>query len=611
MAASSSSGAARSAEESAATTASSTSTVSLEVKDCPIAHVSVFNDRAEVTRRVTFTPTAVGEIDVVCSGLTTCADPDTLRMTGIRGRCTIVEVSSDLQRRRCEPDLGKIEALRVEVSQLDGQISRKQAARRRLLDTRGLVEKYLQTVVTAGKPSGGDATPLPGLEDVGRALTFFEERTAQVDERLAACDEELATLEESLVAARAGCVKAGQSPKGGKMQESRDVTVKLEITVLEEIELQMVYMATKASWSPSYDIRVTASDGAEPTMALIYFGLVKQATGEDWSGCNLSLSTAVPSRGGMPAQPPLKLVRWRTAYRHTSYQTPPVCLGRRQVLAPQMEMALAAPQAAFTNSMMEVRAAEAEEAVPLPMDALEAMPQVAQAGVADAGVGHATFVIERRVNIESDNKPHKVTIAFINLSPKFVYFATPELEETAYLQCRAVNTSDYKLLASPKVSVFFNGGFVTTTAIKDTSANEELMTFLGTDSAVKIEHRRISAKHSENKGFMSSNKQTTTYEYLTTVTNTKKTPATVKVVGVLPRSQEESITIELLQPGPGEIVREQDARTEDVVMQNPITNNIVWLKTLAAGQKLELRLQYAMSWPRNKEIEVEQREGTH
>ncbi len=47
---------------------------------------------------------------------------------------------------------------------------------------------------------------------------------------------------------------------------------------------------------------------------------------------------------------------------------------------------------------------------PAPAAAAAAAPEVAQAGVADGGVGNATFIVERRVQIESDNKPHKATI---------------------------------------------------------------------------------------------------------------------------------------------------------------------------------------------------------
>merc|ERR1719267_435899 len=122
---------------------------------------------------------------------------------------------------------------------------------------------------------------------------------------------------------------------------------------------------------------------------------------------------------------------------------------------------------------------------------------VATAAV-EGGAGSATFKIERRSSIASDNKEHKVTITILDLVPSLRYFATPALEACTYRQARTTNSSGFPLLASDRVAVFFDGSFVTTTALKDTSPGETLMFFLGVDSSVKTEHRLI--KKSSNTG---------------------------------------------------------------------------------------------------------------
>lgn len=61
-------------------------------------------------------------------------------------------------------------------------------------------------------------------------------------------------------------------------------------------------MVSGASWTPSYDIRVdTSSSIAE--LALSYFGLVINSSGEDWDGCSLALSTAKPSKAELDMHP--------------------------------------------------------------------------------------------------------------------------------------------------------------------------------------------------------------------------------------------------------------------------------------------------------------------
>ena len=46
-----------------------------------------------------------------------------------------------------------------------------------------------------------------------------------------------------------------------------------------EIVLKVSYVVSNASWKPKYDLRVSS---AKRTMAVSYFGLVQQNTGEDW-----------------------------------------------------------------------------------------------------------------------------------------------------------------------------------------------------------------------------------------------------------------------------------------------------------------------------------------
>ena len=54
----------------------------------------------------------------------------------------------------------------------------------------------------------------------------------------------------------------------------------------------------------------------------------------------------------------------------------------------------------------------------------------------------------------SDNKPHKVTIAILEMAANMRHFCAPALAQLAYLQSNTTNTSQYTLLASDKVNVF-------------------------------------------------------------------------------------------------------------------------------------------------------------
>lgn len=90
----------------------------------------------------------------------------------------------------------------------------------------------------------------------------------------------------------------------------------LDVQERGEIELDLSYLVRDASWTPSYDIRVSTEDKLLKVVyciftwiiiwrdnrfifgQIIYYGLIQQNTSDDWIDAKLSLSTAMPSVGG-------------------------------------------------------------------------------------------------------------------------------------------------------------------------------------------------------------------------------------------------------------------------------------------------------------------------
>jgi len=582
-----------------------TTRVEVPLADCPLELVSVYNDRAEVTRRVKVQAEAASEVEVVVAGLTKSAEGDSVRVIGVVAPTMILEVSFDV--RRIPREASAITATKdPEIQRLEQAITTKQGQIAVLDQSKSLIQSFLSNLV-ASTPAPNVPGPTP--EAIKQGLDYYQSETTKLNVNLATASAELQELKDQLKERHEELRRTGNDKQPG---ESREVTVLVQPRTGDDaspasIEFSLVYIVTRAGWTPSYDIRV---DSAAQTMSLSYFGLVRQNSGEDWTNCAMQLSTAVPGRGGIPGAPPKMMVQ----YKQPRPKPPPPAFGQGRVndnrnradfrFAPQARMAAPMRRLERQTSMdaTEARAGSDSDSE----EADEAGGGEAQAGVKDGGsVGHATFTIERLVNIASDNKPHKVTVATIPLTPHFIYFATPSLEELAYLQARATNQSQYKLLASTKVSVFFDGGFVTTTSLKDISPGEEIMTFLGADTGVKVEFKRLKTSHQESTGFLSTD-QVTDYQFKHVITNNKRVPAKIKIVGILPRSGTDAITVDLVSPAGKDLLTEKEAEaaTGPVIMKNEVTNNVVWVRTLAPGEKVELPLRYAIRFPKGKEIEV-------
>ena len=69
------------------------------------------------------------------------------------------------------------------------------------------------------------------------------------------------------------------------------------------------------------------------------------------------------------------------------------------------------------------------------------------------------YEISRRTSIVSDNTPHKVSVAIIDLQPTFEYETIPRKAAHAFLKAKVKNTSPYALLAGP-TNVFLDNNFV-------------------------------------------------------------------------------------------------------------------------------------------------------
>lgn len=64
--------------------------------------------------------------------------------------------------------------------------------------------------------------------------------------------------------------------------------------------MDLTYQVYDASWTPSYDVRITTDPVAttKAQMKLYYFGNIRQNTGEEWKDVQLVLSTAQPRLAG-------------------------------------------------------------------------------------------------------------------------------------------------------------------------------------------------------------------------------------------------------------------------------------------------------------------------
>ena len=211
-------------------------------------------------------------------------------------------------------------------------------------------------------------------------------------------------------------------------------------------------------------------------------------------------------------------------------------------------------------------------------------------------------------------------------------YVVPAVDANAYLQSKTRNTSDYPFLPSDKVSVFFDGTFVTTSRMRHVFPGESFHSFLGRDPSVRIDYRPLQQTQ-QTIGVFSRSKLTR-FEQLTHITNNAKSRIHVIIADVLPRSNEDKIKVELSVPTSDQLVsnchaisagfelsseQDQDVIGQlftsddtliptDTVLQNKMTHNLIWLKHFEPGERKEIEFSYVVSHPVDEYVNIHRSE---
>jgi len=473
----------------------------------PITAVTVFPDRARVTRSGS-TALIPGEQQVSVGPLPLGLLRDSIRVTG-RGPATVLGVDV-VTRRAAEPDDEVVTALEAELREIDRQITEigdlDQVATARVAFLERLAMRTASALSTAE------------MERVG---AFADGLDAQHAEVLKA-RRERESLRDDLLKRRAATERRLTDLRGRRQPDRLIAVVTLTADAEGEADLDLTYVVPGASWTSSFDLRLTGE-----RLDLSWYALVTQQTGEDWPECDLRLSTARPA--GALAVP--ELDPWY------------VDIVRPILLAEAADMGYgAASMPAAPGSAAPAPQVMAAKRARAPMR--EAVATVEQGPVA------ATYRPQRPVAVPADGTGHRTVIGTFELQARLDYVTAPVTAEEAVLRATVLNTSAHTLPPG-RASLFHDGDFVGATSLEPWAPQEERELALGVDDRVRVE--RELTKRSATKATLGSSRRTET-EYEIRLANHADRPITVTVLDQVPVSRDGAITVKetVVEPGPVE-----------------------------------------------------------
>eukprot|EP01119_Soliformovum_irregulare_P007650 TRINITY_DN200_c0_g1_i1.p1 TRINITY_DN200_c0_g1~~TRINITY_DN200_c0_g1_i1.p1 ORF type:complete len:355 (-),score=108.38 TRINITY_DN200_c0_g1_i1:999-2063(-) len=308
-------------------------TKTLELKDCPVDFVTVYNDRAEVTRGVSIKEIPQGNVEVHIEGLSMNVDKDTVRVSGGKGHATILEVSVESKWSKPDQDHSQ-EPLLKQRDDLNAKAKVISQQLQRIEKENNWVQGYASALIDTGKDK-----PATSLATAAEFMSFYRDQLKGLDEQKMEAESQQKRLQEEINAVN----REIGAKSVRRSEETRLVTVVLHANEKGDIELDLSYVISGAGWTPRYDCRV---DAATKNLQLTYYGSIQQSTGEDWKNTRIALSTAKPSVGGQPPTLDTSRVTFKPVYQSSSYSYGGVPSGSRSA-QPQVQSAAFATNALY------------------------------------------------------------------------------------------------------------------------------------------------------------------------------------------------------------------------------------------------------------------------
>ena len=391
-----------------------------------------------------------------------------------------------------------------------------QAVIRRLRSQKDLLEMRcegirsdLGFVDAIGVRTAADATAASGtdqldLEAVREQLEFVRQERSRLQDRLIEEEQLLATAQANLEQAELEAERAGP----GRRQQV--VRVRVAVPEAGEGQVSIRYLSGLAGWEPGYSIYSTKDSVSMP---INYEAIVTQATGEDWEGVQMTLSTATPS---MPSGPP---------------DIRPVYVDRQREIS--------------VNAAMPEMALEKREV--FGSSDSSTLEMIRNAAV-NFGGSAVTYKLPGRVSVATDKQgSSRLRIAEFVAPASRVLVARPVVNQKVYLRADLVNESDYVLL-SGEASLFMEGEFVGPTRLDAVPAGGDFKVWFGPDPSVTAKRTVVSRK-TDRTGLLGGGRQTS-IEYRIDVVNTGDEEVTVEVWDRRPVSLDGDIEIRVVDVEP-------------------------------------------------------------
>ena len=365
------------------------------------------------------------------------------------------------------------------------------------------------------------------------------------------------------------------------------VMVPVESDVASKLKIELSYQIPRATWKPIYDARLSTE--GKGSLELTQYGVVNQATGEDWTGVELKLSTAQPQRGTrLPDLSPMWLDAYET--RGAGGSAMPIPIGRPNddsLSIPPAQKAEAGDPLQEWRSKSEARrlSLESESAPPEPEKAVAFTPAVLETG---------GFMSEYKITgpstVLADGTETKLLVGAFDTDSKIQVHVRPQVSTEAYLIAHATLKGEAPVLPG-QLNLFRDGAFTGQAFLPMLRPGEDREISFGVDDQVSVKRKTLKNETKE-EGLISKD-NVVSRQYVTEIQNLHAEPVNIVLREMVPTSRNEKAVVFLRKDvtSPGFVA---DAKN--------IKGMLHWNFDLKPKEKKEMKVSWTVTWPKDHRL---------
>jgi uncharacterized protein (TIGR02231 family) len=383
-------------------------------------------------------------------------------------------------------------------------------------------------LIAANNNLGGEKGG-PSVVELKNMAKFFKEKLNETFKEISKKKQKIVKVEKDIKRIE----KQLNEYKNKKTDAVSEIVVSVLAKNKTKLNLELSYIAGKAGWKPSYDIR---SESISSPLQLDFNANVWQDTGLDWNNIDIVISTRNPNENNNKPE----LNPWFIDFVR---EQPVLYRGlQKNKAGGRVEETFGAPAV-------------------LEMDEAEVLADYTQTFETQLSVEYTTSI---KYDIPSDGKPHIIALKNYSVPAEYKYYTAPKFDHGAFLVAEITDWNEYNLLPG-QANIYFENAYVGKTFINPATTEKKLDVSLGRDKSIVIE-RKLLKDFTEDK-FLSSDIERI-FGYEITVGNKKKSQVELVLEEQIPISKNEDIEVKLVESSGAEVDRKLGLVTWDIKLNS-------------------------------------------